>query len=101
MDMLANLGMEYHCLQQRRRKILWVGRSKSHPLDPGNLRDGDQQAGEVPIARAVGIDVLAQQRDLRETFAGNAPGFFENALWLSRPFSSACIRNHAETAEVV
>src|SRR6188508_1904436 len=101
MDVLTNLGMEDHGLQQRWREILRMRRSKSYALNSGNICYGREETGKVPITRTVGIHVLPQQRHLLETFARYPSRFFENALRLSGSLPSARIRNDAETAKVV
>ena len=68
---------------------------------PGMSATAVKRRAKSQSPESVGIDVLAQKRDLLEAFTGDTGGFVENTVRISRPFTPARIGNHTETAEVV
>jgi hypothetical protein len=82
-------------------KILGMRGREAHPLDAGDVRHPPNEVGEPNLAVPVGIDVLAQQRDLPVSLARQRPGLVHDALGVAAPFTPARERHHAEGAHVV
>ena len=55
MDVLANLRMPGHRVDQDRRKIFGVGRSEAHPLHSREAGDRRQEPGKVPVTAIMGL----------------------------------------------
>ncbi len=78
----------------------------AQPRDAGNLREPMQQPAErrgaaVQILAVIGVDVLADQRDLAHAGVGQALGLGDDLCDRARHFRAARIGHDAEGAELV
>ena len=77
---------------------------ETDPLDPGNFMDGFEQAREVArrvVRRLVMIDDLPKQLEFRAGRWRRRRGPSARISAWPDPLVSACVRHHAERAEIV
>ena len=91
-------------VDQPRRHFLRMRRRVADPLDARDFRDVFEQRREVgDLARAahgpaIGVDVLAEQRDFEDALVGQIRDLRQHIVERPRDFLAARIRHHAERA---
>src|SRR6185295_3922936 len=89
--------------------IMHIARMTGHVTQPFQTRDMCEVAKQpretprlsVRTAAAIGVDVLAKQRDFAHALADESPCFLGDLLDGARKLRPARVRHHAERAEFV
>ena len=76
-------------------------RSKADPLDTADRSDHPDQAAEIDLAEAIGVDRLAEQDDFFYAARGQRRDFANHRIGGDAAFASAHVWNHAKGAELV
>ena len=101
MQRWLHLGLGRHRLDDRVAHVRGMRRGEANSLHAVERRDQAQQAAEIDVAGAIGVDRLPEQHDFPYPALGKSADVGHNRLGRHAALASAHIRHHAKRAKAV